>query len=899
MTRAHAKLEPAALVGSGCARNALLLALTTIVLLATQSECASLEGPSPAARMVIEAQTPAHIVTGPEPTLTERFAASELARYIKAMTGKEIPVKTDETPFAGVTLAVGLNKYSRTFMSRFDESVAGPGPDSFVVSAKDGLVVLAGGADRGTLYSVYEFLEGQGCRWFFPGELGEYVPKKDRLVVPEGEKLCVPDFVQREIDGGARDPKRMLEIVDWAAKNRINRIFGIRAYHLRAAPPGERNAWAKRGGTIKWQWICHNLSWMIPPGEFKEHPKYFALYKGERVPIGTKGRRSYGGGNLCTTNEDVIRICAEFCIDWFDKNPDGAVVPINPNDGAVKWCECDNCRKFGGINFMGGKKGSMTRRMITFTNAIARRVYRRHPDRFLLMLAYSNYIEPEPDMTIDKNVIVQYAAHLDYAHAPDESAANEKARRQMGIWAKQANGNFGVWEYYLLGDFRSKKAPPVWLPLVYRTRDTVRYYKSLGARFYFTQSNYQYWDHNALVWYTLARLIWKTDTDFDALADDFVAKMYGPAARAVKELYRMVEESAQESDWCPTIYSAVAESSPKVFTRRVLERGDALLKQAERCKLDDKQRRRLAIVRESFDFTRANLRDAEAEWPKLAGGVPFVPKGPEAGNPARTPKPKEKTPPKKAPLKRGAKETRVQPLEGAVVFEKGKVGRCARFDLKSHLTFDSKYIKGNAGTVEAWVKLAADATDEELQFLFAVGANNPGWFMLTVGGGKIGFLYKNGRSPYEGRGEFYSNLYNDVRNLKKGSWHHVTYVWGYMGKAKSLKQIYLDGGLKAENYQASIGEDFRAKTLCVGYGGVRKKAFTGALDELRISNYPKTAGEIAASFEAGLAGKLLGLEKGTLLLLNFEGPAEAESATTDKLDNASVEKKIKAIIDRL
>ena len=292
------------------------------------------------------------------------------------------------------------------------------------------------------------------------------------------------------------------------------------------------------------------------------------------------------------------------------------------------------------------------------------------------------------------------------------------------------------------------------------------------------------------------------------------------------------------------------------------------------------------------------MSDAEAEWPKLAGAVPFVPKGPKAGNPARTPKPKEKRPPKKARPKRGAKGTRVQPLEGAVAFEKGKVGRCARFNPQSHLTFDSEYIKGNAGTVEAWVKLAADATDEKPQFLFAVGANSPDWFMLTVGGGKIGFLYKNGRSPYEGRGEFYSNLYNDVKNLRKGSWHHVAYVWGYMGKAKSLKQIYLDGRLKAENYQASIGEDFLAKTLCIGYGGVRKMAFTGALDELRISNYPKTAGEIAAAFEAGLAGRPLGLEKGTLLL-NFEGTTEAQSATTEKLDNAAVEKQIEAIIDRL
>ncbi len=86
-----------------------------------------------------------------------------------------------------------------------------------------------------------------------------------------------------------------------------------------------------RGGQLKWQWICHNFSHMMPNSKyFDKHPEYYSLYKGERIKLSEKGM---GGGNLCTTNPDVIRICADFTIDWFDKNPDGMLVPLWPADG--------------------------------------------------------------------------------------------------------------------------------------------------------------------------------------------------------------------------------------------------------------------------------------------------------------------------------------------------------------------------------------------------------------------------------------------------------------------------------------------------------------------------------------------------------------------------------------
>jgi len=1161
----------------GASRSRPRLACTTVLLAVVRL--------SPAADVVVRPGDPAQIVTRPAPTATERFAASELARYVKAMSGLDLPVKTDAAPLSGVTFAVGRTRHSAGLGDRFPKGVAGPGADSFVIKVGGDLVVLVGGGDRGTLYSVYEFLERQGCRWFMPGELGEIIPKRESIAAPEGEELHVPDFIQREIDGGASDPKRIEEIVDWAGKNRLNRIFGIRRYHLRALPKEKRDAWDKRGGYLNWQWICHNFSWMVPPRQlFEPHPEYFAFHKVERVPMGSGDRPCYGGGNLCTTNEEVIRLCADYAAAWFDRNPDGMIVPLNPNDGTVKWCECDRCRQLGGINFMPGEKGSMSRRMVTFANAVARRVRARHPDRFFMTLAYSNYVAPEPGIPLEENLLAQYCLHGCYAHPPGACGPNGKPTKQIETWAKLAPGRLAIWEYFLLGDFRAKGEAPVLLPLAYRARDSVRWFKGLGARWYFTQSSYRYWRHNPLLFYMLARLLWETDRDCEALEQDFFSQMYGPAGAPARQFFRLIEESTQRADWHPVVYSDVASPSPKVFTPEVLERGQALLEQAEGLVADEVSRRRLALLREAFDCTKSSVRtmglsglDPSAKWriergadayllnadgrelpesrfeevirnavdagrysenferivfrarkrkcpvvflendrlklallPGIGGRIiriidkrtgwnflkepadvtsldvigkfyfnyggyeeymgkafgapgwekeyahklqrneagssivltlktpdltlertisldrgdgadvsissiltntgrherriklrvhPMMDLGPGTGafavrlldegralrrstvarefeslsvqpqglwavvneqqntgvanrfDPAevscylfysakdayfnmelmgvmRTLAPGESltirhayrimtdaakelpallSSPPNLPAARPARpETPEQVTQGGaprvtgeVAFAQGKTGQCASFGEGSGLAVDSRWIKPNAGTFECWVRPAAAAGDVDWQPLLSLGGNDPEWFCVSLGRENVGLLFKNGRSPYRGPGQFYASLSAEVKDWRSSEWRHIACVWANLGKGKSLIQIYVDGRLRADRYDATIAARFECRTLRIGRAGVGGKALAGDLDELRISNSPKTPAEIRAAYEAGRAGRPLAAEPSTLLLLRFDGATAAESATTRALDAARVETLVKKVIDGL
>ncbi|MDR0932170.1 MAG: DUF4838 domain-containing protein [Victivallales bacterium] len=561
------------------------------------------------------------IVLPASPSATERFAAKELSRYIELITGSKVAIS--ERMNAGqIPIYIG-SAADKTLTQKFSKAVASIEHDAFVLEISPEKISVAGNSDRGTIYGVYQLLEELGCRWFFPGKLGEFVPDADTLSWQNGKREFVPDFNQRTIDIGQIDSIDFEESIDWCVKNRLNFVPASRQPFVRRfLPDDKQDVWTKRGGQQAWQFHVHNLNQMLPAEKyFAEHPEYYALYKGKRHAIGTPGRPGYGGGNICTTNPDVIKICAEFIIDYFDRTPEGMVVPLWPGDGAIIWCECPECRKLGGRNFMNGKRGSMTKRMVTFANAVAKIVAQKYPDRIILLPAYANYILPV-DIPLEKNIMVQLCVHGCYAHGIDKCEPNLKEVELLKGWAKTAAGRFGCWEYFLLGDHYSpNKENNGMLPVIYRVRDTLPYFHKLGMNNYMTQCTAKYWKHNMLAYYLTARYAWKAEQDFAGLLDDFCTKMYGNAAPMIKEYIVAVEDATAKAAWHPVIYSDLAVPSPKVFTPGLLGKAEDLLQKAQSAELNPVQKRRVALIVETFNNIKGNIGtqtalglDAEASW---------------------------------------------------------------------------------------------------------------------------------------------------------------------------------------------------------------------------------------------------------------------------------------------
>lgn len=553
------------------------------------------------------------IVLPAEASAAETFAGQELDAFLRQMIDVEVTTNTSPASDAALVIEVGDTLGNRPWRERFPTAITCPGSDSFAVVQAARRLHLVGGGDRGTLYAVYDWLENRGCRWFAPGESGQVIPALDRLELYDGERIEVPANITREI-GGDAGPFDPWDYLLWQTRNRLNRSFAMRDGYLQQKYPGHpelSTGWKRLGGMERWHWIAHNFVFMFGDLDafFEKNPEYFALYNGQRVRPGSPGRPGYGGGNLALTNPDVIDFVAEFTARWFDEHPDGTIVPMWPADGAIKWDESPDAMALGGKNFTAGPEGSMSRRLITFTNAVARRVVETHPDRLILLPAYQSYIEPVDDLPIEPNIFVQYCYHADYAHGPLQSPVNAAAAERMRRWAEKVPGRFGVWEYFLIGDHLLTEPQPVLLPLVYRVRDTMQFLDSIGSTRYFTQSSTVYQPYNPLLYYALARYIWNPSLDADELIRDYAHFAFGPEAGPhVAAFHIRLEQIVQASPWRPQLYPDVAVPSPDVFSEAHVAELEPLLAAAEAVSLTAAQRTRLDDLRRAFSYSTTNAR---------------------------------------------------------------------------------------------------------------------------------------------------------------------------------------------------------------------------------------------------------------------------------------------------
>jgi len=544
------------------------------------------------------------------PSLTEKFAAEELQRYVGMMTGNTIPIVDETRSVADLVFYVGSTTRAESHKARLTNGIHDIQTDSLTIDTTDRHAILVGGGDRGTLYAVYELLESQGCRWFQPGAIGEYVPRRTTLDIKKGRFTRIPVFAVREIGMSADEEEETLQLIDWCAKNRLNRLFSARRSRLKMLlSPQNRNAWEKRGGQVEWQHVCHNYETMVPPHRyFDTRPEYYSLYKGERVPIAKEG------GNLCTENRDVERIVTSFITNWFSSHPNGSVVPMCPPDGAVKWCECEDCAELGGVNFAPQPEGSMTRRQVEFINRVAGNIRQDYPNRYILNLAYARYVMPYAGIKTAPNTIVQLAhgyAGNGHMTKPITAPCNAEARDIFREWANSGCRGFGIWDYFILQipGYNGSSMTPVGFGNVEDTM--VKYLASFDHPYkvYFTQAGNKLQESNVFLYYALARLLWQPNAKLADLRNDYAEVVFGEASKLIATYLRELDDAYDSSDWFPPIWHDNTVPSPKVFTPMFLDRAGRLLDAAETSipENDARGKKALARMRRSLEYAAQSV----------------------------------------------------------------------------------------------------------------------------------------------------------------------------------------------------------------------------------------------------------------------------------------------------
>src|SRR5690349_1268330 len=104
------------------------------------------------------------IIIPPEATGSERFAAVELAKYIKQMSGALLPVReaTQHLP-----KAIFVHEYDHSMgpAERMRAERSPQTPEDFWIGVLGQSVWIEAGSRHSLLHGVYELCDGLGCRW--------------------------------------------------------------------------------------------------------------------------------------------------------------------------------------------------------------------------------------------------------------------------------------------------------------------------------------------------------------------------------------------------------------------------------------------------------------------------------------------------------------------------------------------------------------------------------------------------------------------------------------------------------------------------------------------------------------------------------------------------------------
>jgi len=157
----------------------------TLVLLA----CGAIQSTTEAFTLVQNGQSNSRILLAADATPAERYAATELQRYLEAVTTARLPVVTNASASQPGDFLLGPNPETKRLAPDLAESSLGP--DAFAWLTRDQRYILVGGRPRGTINGVMTWLEELcGIRWFTPDL--EHIPSHRTFSVPETDRRFDP-----------------------------------------------------------------------------------------------------------------------------------------------------------------------------------------------------------------------------------------------------------------------------------------------------------------------------------------------------------------------------------------------------------------------------------------------------------------------------------------------------------------------------------------------------------------------------------------------------------------------------------------------------------------------------------------------------------------------------------
>ncbi len=508
-------------------------------------------------------------------------SVKDLAHYLGKMSGAEIEI-----------LASPVNGDRRTpiYIGSSAQKVFGP-----VGISRDGLFGFRVVADRrrglglygesevGTSYAIYELLHQLGCRWYMPSDIGEVVPERTHLVVPEMDAKRAPATSSRTMTQGGGDFLRRNRMGDYG-----NRI------------------WLSRGDG--------SLDRFLRPKDREAHPEWWGDYWRLTHPELAKHVADQIIAQLDTVYEPMQRLGLR------------PTYQLTPRDGQVP-TEDPLDRKHDPeprVWEPAAGRWSVTDRCMLMIGRIAEHVRAKYPNVTFGDYAYVNKSYPPARYPVpdDFQIVI---APIDFnRHHPMtwEDHPNEDWLRTMVKGWGKTGADLGAYWYGI--NLAEISAP---CPFIAKWGTDVAMLLENGLRDWQPETM-NGWDSMLPGYYLAIRMAFYPEETPDQILDELWTTFYGAAAEPMARYWNRIDRAYLEAnEFAGSPYGYL-----KIFTTEVMEGARADLDEALAVVETADEHRRVLLIDESFglfewymkmrhDWAAGKVADLEDDYAVWRHGV--------------------------------------------------------------------------------------------------------------------------------------------------------------------------------------------------------------------------------------------------------------------------------------
>jgi Domain of unknown function (DUF4838) len=496
---------------------------------------------------------------------SEQAAADFLQQKLMQFKNSNVTIIKEVDQLPKNAIYIGQTLFAKNKKIAFDQLQE----DGYQLCSFGKSVTLVGGAGKGLLYAVYEFLEELGFRKYAPNET--FTP------------------------GSANYPSELQGKI-------IHPIVKYRTTSYSDMGDQEYAQWHKLSSRTEWGLFVHTFDTLVPEKKYgASHPEYYSLIDGKRRP----------GTQLCLSNPDVLNVLITNLRIKIAEKPNAKYWSVSQDDND-QYCRCEQCSALN-MRYGGVPSGSI----IHFVNQVAK----AFPNKTISTLAYWYSRKAPKNILIESNVNIMLCNIESARHAPvfvtDKAFSNDL--KDWGALAK----DILIWDYNI--QFTNFISP---FPNLFTIKPNIKFYTDNNVNALFMQANNEKAAEMALLRsYLISKLMWNPDADDQAIMDEFVQGYFGKAGPFIRRYIDRMQTALVESKMSLNIFGDPIDAKESYLSKAMMDEYHQLFDQAEQAVKHDPvlltrvQTARLPITYATIQIGRTEIGTARSLFQLDTQGV--------------------------------------------------------------------------------------------------------------------------------------------------------------------------------------------------------------------------------------------------------------------------------------